>query len=150
MNSVKVRKSIRKYIVQNELEHRYIDPYVQAVSEWNNTTLENLELEDYDDVEEFLDFVEDLDEENFIKVRYLADIGQNDYRFIMNNYYDVHVHSGSVEDAARKEMLERFSDVFGYSKLGRYIDYAAYANDMLNSGCWYEYEGYIILNADAY
>lgn len=150
MNSVKVRESIRKYIVQNGLEHVYIDPHVQDVSEWNDTTLENLELKDNDDVKEFMEFVEDLDEEDFVKVCYLADIGQSDYRFIMKNYYEVYVHSGSLEDAAKDEIFERFSEISGYSDLERYINYEAYANDMLNSGCWYEYEGYVILNADAY
>lgn len=150
MNSVKVRKSIRKYTVQNALEHQYVNPPIQAVSEWNDTTLENLEFKDYDDVKEFMEFVEDLDEEDFVKVSYLADIGQNNYQYVMAHYDDVLVNGTSLADAARSEMEERFSSLSEYPELERYIDYDAYANDMLNSGCWYEYEGYVILNADEY
>ncbi len=150
MNSVKVRKSIHKYIIQNELDHRYIDPHVRAVPDWDDSTLENLEFKDYDDVKEFMDFLEWMDEEDFVKVSYLANIGQNDYQYVMTHCNAVLVNVNSLADAARSEMEERFSSLSEYPELERYIDYDAYANDMLNSGCWYEYEGYVILNADQY
>jgi hypothetical protein len=147
----RIRKLLEKYVVSESLDGGVIDPNQDAiVNEWDDTTLENLEFEDYDDVEEFMDFLWGLDEEDFVKVSYLANIGQNDYQYVMAHYNDVLVNGNFLADAARSEMEERFSSLPGYYELTRYIDYDAYANDMLNSGCWYEYEGYIILNADQY
>lgn len=146
-----IRKLLNKYIVTESLDGGVIDPNQDAiVNEWDDMTLENLELESYEDVEEFMEFVEGLDEEDFIKVSYLADIGQDDYQYIMSNYKDVVVFNGSLEAAAEEEMNNRYPCLFDNPDLRRYINYDAYANDQINSGCWYEYEGYIILNADQY
>ena len=145
------RELLKKYIVNEVLDDSSLDPYQETiVNEWDDMTLENLELESYEDVEDFMEFVEGLDEEDFIKVSYLADIGQDDYQYVMEHYNNVIVFSGSLEDAAKEEMYDRFHELAENSELERYIDYDAYANDQIDSGCWYEYEGYIILNADQY
>ena len=142
---------MNKYVVTESLDGGVIDPNQDAiVNEWDDMTLENLELESYEDVEEFMEFVEGLNEEDFIKVSYLADIGQDDYQYIMSNYENVAVFNGSLEAAAEEEMNNRYPCLFDNPDLRRYINYDAYANDQINSGCWYEYEGYIILNADQY
>lgn len=146
-----IRKLLNKYIVTESLDGGVIDHNQDAiVNEWDDMTLENLELESYEDVEEFMEFVEGLDKEDFIKVSYLADIGQDDYQYIMSNYENVVVFDGSLEAAAEEEMNYRYPCLFDNPDLRRFLDYGAYANDQLNSGCWYEYEGYIILNADQY
>lgn len=146
-----IRKLLNKYIVTESLDGGVIDHNQDAiVNEWDDMTLENLELESYEDVEEFMEFVEGLDKEDFIKVSYLADIGQDDYQYIMSNYEDVVVFDGSLEAAAEEEMNNRYPCLFDNPDLRRYLAYDAYANDQINSGCWYEYEGYIILNADQY
>lgn len=142
---------MNKFVVSESLDGGVIDPNQEAiVNEWDDMTLENLELDSYEDVEEFMEFVEGLDEEDFVKVSYLADIGQDDYQYIMGNYKDVVVFNGSLEAAAEEEMNNRYPCLFDNPDLRRFLDYNAYANDQLNSGCWYEYEGYIILNADQY
>lgn len=147
----RIRKLLKKYIVSESLEDGFICPCQSTVvDEWDDTTLENLEFEDYDDVEEFMDFLGGLDEEDFVRVSYLANIGQNNYQYVMAHYDDVLVDSNSLADAAKKEMHDTFSCLFDEPVLSRYLNYNAYANDQLDSGCWYEYEGYIILNADAY
>lgn len=147
----RIRKLLAKYVVSESLEGGFTDPCQRTVADkWDDTTLENLEFEDYDDVEEFMAFLEGMNEEDFVKVSYLADIGQDDYQYIMGNYEDVVVFNGSLEAAAEEEMNNRYPCLFDNPDLRRYLAYDAYANDQINSGCWYEYEGYIILNADQY
>ena len=147
----RIRKLLKKYIVSESLKCGFTDPCQRTVADkWDDTTLESLEFEDYDDVEEFMAFLEGMNEEYFVKVSYLANIGHNNYQYVMAHYDDVVVFNGSLEDAAKDEMNYRFPCLFDNPELVQYLDYGAYANDQLNSGCWYEYEGYSILNADQY
>lgn len=100
---------------------------------------------DSSNLEEFLDFMDNLQDYEVIAVKYLSEYCGYSFEDIVMAYSDVIVFKGTLKECAQDFMPECFDIP---DNLINYIDYDAFARDMTCAGDWFELDGYVICNAN--